>query len=68
MRPGAQAPRDLPVKVGDVVGLELVGVPIADIDALALKRSSIAVGLLTLLFAGVLGPPALAAGDRIRGV
>ena len=37
-------------KVGDVVGLELVGVPIADIDALALKRSSIAVGLLTLLF------------------
>lgn len=37
-------------KVGDVVGLELVGVPIADIDALALKRSSIAVALLTLLF------------------
>lgn len=37
-------------KVGDVVGLELVGVPIGDIDALAFKRSSIAVGLLTLLF------------------
>lgn len=38
-------------RVGDVVGLELVGVPIANIDALAMQRSLIAVGLLTLLFA-----------------
>ncbi|MDJ0741430.1 MAG: DUF3365 domain-containing protein [Gammaproteobacteria bacterium] len=38
-------------KVGDVVGLEVVGVPIADIDSIAMQRSLIAIGLLTLLFA-----------------
>jgi HAMP domain-containing protein len=38
-------------KDGDIVGLELVGVPIADINALATERSLVAVGLLTLLFA-----------------
>lgn len=38
-------------KDGDVVGLELVGVPIADVNALAIERSLVAVGLLTLMFA-----------------
>lgn len=38
-------------KDGDVVGLELVGVPIADVNALAMERSLVAVGLLTLMFA-----------------
>jgi HAMP domain-containing protein len=38
-------------KDGDIVGLELVGVPLADVDALATTRSLVAVGLLTLLFA-----------------
>lgn len=37
-------------RLGDIVGLDLIGVPITDIDALALQRSSVAVGLLTLLF------------------
>jgi methyl-accepting chemotaxis protein len=37
-------------KDGDVVGLELVGVPIADVNALAMERSLVAVGLLTLMF------------------
>ncbi len=37
-------------KNGDVVGLELVGVPIADVNALAMERSLMAVGLLTLMF------------------
>lgn len=36
---------------GDVVGLELVGVPIADVNALTLERSLMAIGLLTLMFA-----------------
>ena len=35
----------------DIVGLELVGVPIADVNALALQRSLVAIGLLTALFA-----------------
>jgi HAMP domain-containing protein len=34
----------------DIVGLELVGVPIADVNSLAIQRSLVAVGLLTLLF------------------
>jgi protein-histidine pros-kinase len=38
-------------KDGDVVGLELVGVPIADVNALATQRGLVAVGFLTLLFA-----------------
>ena len=38
-------------RIGDVVGVELVGVPIANVDALALKRSLVATGLLTLMFA-----------------
>jgi protein-histidine pros-kinase len=37
-------------KDNDIVGLELVGVPIADVNALAMQRSLVAVGLLTLLF------------------
>ncbi len=37
-------------KDGDVVGLELVGVPIADVNALAMQRSAAAVGLLTVMF------------------
>ncbi|MGE5152589.1 MAG: DUF3365 domain-containing protein [Bdellovibrio bacteriovorus] len=37
-------------KDGDVVGLELVGVPIADVNALAMERSLLAIGLLTVLF------------------
>lgn len=37
-------------RLGDVVGVEVVGVPIDDVDALAFKRSSVAIGLLTLLF------------------
>lgn len=38
-------------KDGDVVGLELVGVPLADVNALALQRSLMAGGLLTAMFA-----------------
>lgn len=38
-------------KVGDVVGLEVVGVPIAGIDSVAMQRSLVAIALLTLLFA-----------------
>lgn len=38
-------------KDGDVVGLELVGVPLADVNALALQRSLMAGGLLTGMFA-----------------
>jgi HAMP domain-containing protein len=34
----------------DIVGLELVAVPIADVNALATERTLVAVGLLTLLF------------------
>ncbi len=35
----------------DIVGIELVGVPIEDVNALAMQRSLVAVGLLTALFA-----------------
>ncbi len=34
----------------DIVGIEVVGVPIADVNALAMQRSLVAVGLLTVLF------------------
>jgi len=34
----------------DIVGLELVGVPIADVNAIAMQRSLVAIGLLTALF------------------
>lgn len=37
-------------KEGAVVGLELVGVPIADVNELAMQRSLVAVGLLTVMF------------------
>lgn len=38
-------------KLGEVVGLSMVGVPLGDVRTLALQRSLIMVGLLTLLFA-----------------
>ncbi len=38
---------------GDIVGLDLVGVPMADVDAIALQRSATAVGLLTILFGAI---------------
>lgn len=37
----------------DIVGLELVGVPIADVNALAMQRSLVAVGMLTVLFGAI---------------
>jgi HAMP domain-containing protein len=37
-------------KDGDIVGLELTGVPIADVNALAMERTLVAVGLLTVMF------------------
>jgi HAMP domain-containing protein len=40
-------------KVGDVVGVSLVGVPLEDVQAVSLRRSLVAIGLLTLLFAGI---------------
>ena len=42
-------------RMGDVVGVSLVGVPLADVQALALKRSLIVIGGLTLLFALLFG-------------
>jgi len=38
-------------KVGDVVGVSLVGVPMEDVKAVAMERSLVAIGLLTALFA-----------------
>ena len=38
-------------KDGEIVGLELMGVPIADVNALAMERTLVAVGLLTVMFA-----------------
>jgi HAMP domain-containing protein len=38
-------------KLGDVVGVSLVGVPLGDVRTLAVQRSLIMIGLLTLLFA-----------------
>jgi HAMP domain-containing protein len=40
-------------KVGDTVGLSLIGVPLTDVNTLAMNRSLAAVGLLTLLFGAV---------------
>jgi protein-histidine pros-kinase len=37
-------------KDGDIVGLELMGVPIADVNALAMERTLVAVGMLTVMF------------------
>jgi HAMP domain-containing protein len=37
-------------KDGEIVGLELTGVPIADVNALAMERTLVAVGLLTVMF------------------
>ncbi len=39
---------------GNVVGVSVVGVPIADINAVAAERSLIGIGLVTALFAGIL--------------
>jgi HAMP domain-containing protein len=41
-------------KPGAIVGASLVGVPVADINAAVLKRSLVVIGIVTLLFAGVL--------------
>lgn len=38
-------------KVGEVVGLSLVGVPLENVQAIATERSLFAIGLLTVLFA-----------------
>lgn len=38
-------------RLGDVVGVSLVGVPLADVQAIATERSLFAIGLLTVLFA-----------------
>jgi len=38
-------------KVNDVVGVSLVGVPLADVQALSLERSLIVIGAITVLFA-----------------
>ena len=38
-------------KVGDVVGVSLVGVPLKDVQAVAMERGLAAIGLLTALFA-----------------
>lgn len=37
-------------KDGEIVGLELMGVPIADVNALAMERTLVAVGMLTVMF------------------
>lgn len=41
-------------KPGTIIGATLVGVPIADLNSAVLKRSAIVVGIITVLFAGVL--------------
>lgn len=41
-------------KVGDTVGLSVIGVPLADVNALAIERSLLALGFLTLLFGVIL--------------
>jgi methyl-accepting chemotaxis protein len=41
-------------KPGEVIGATLVGVPVADLNSAVLKRSGIVVGIITVLFAGVL--------------
>ena len=41
-------------KVGQVVGASVVGVPLADVNALVLQRSGAIVGVLTLIFGVVL--------------
>ena len=37
-------------KPGEIVGVSLVGVPLADVQALATERSLIAIGAITVLF------------------
>ncbi len=39
---------------GSVVGASLVGVPVADLNTAVIKRSAIFIGIVTLLFAGVM--------------
>ena len=41
-------------KPGTVIGASLVGVPVADINAAVQRRAAVAIGIITLLFAGVL--------------
>ena len=38
-------------RLGDVVGVSLVAVPLADVQAIATRRSILAIGVLTVLFA-----------------
>lgn len=38
-------------RVGDTVGMSVIGVPLADVKQLALERSLYGIGFLTLLFA-----------------
>ena len=38
-------------KVGEVVGVTAVGVPLQDVNALVVKRSLVAMGILTIIFA-----------------
>jgi HAMP domain-containing protein len=42
-------------KLGDTVGLSVIGVPLADVNAVAVKRSLYAMALLTTLFGVALG-------------
>ena len=42
-------------KVGDVVGVSIVGVPLADVNGLALERSLTVMGAVTIVFALVFG-------------
>ena len=39
---------------GTVIGATLVGVPIEDLNSAVLKRAGIVIGIITVLFAGVL--------------
>jgi HAMP domain-containing protein len=41
-------------KPGEIIGATLVGVPVADLNSAVLKRSGIVIGIITVLFAGVL--------------
>ncbi len=41
-------------KPGSIIGATLVGVPIADLNSAVMKRAGIVIGIITVLFAGVL--------------
>jgi HAMP domain-containing protein len=60
----AAAPKEITVKYGTtngfhwksgaIIGASLVGVPVADLNSAVLKRSGIVIGIITILFGGVL--------------